>query len=168
MRPLVPMLALLAVMAGCSLGDDQETSRPPQLGVEVEDEEPAEELVFLSSATRNTVRVGGSDAAADAAAVAGALFPATGTSDRPTAVVMVEQDDWQSGIAASVLAGPPIGAALLLSDGDELPAATQDTLERLAPRGSDLSEDAQVIRIGPDVARPEGFKTALIEGDDPY
>ena len=168
MRPLVPMLALLAVMAGCSLGDDQETSRPPQLGVEVEDEEPAEELVFLSSATRNTVRVGGSDAAADAAAVAGALFPATGTSDRPTAVVMVEQDDWQSGIAASVLAGPPIGAALLLSDGDELPAATQDTLERLAPRGSDLSKDAQVIRIGPDVARPEGFKTALIEGDDPY
>lgn len=168
MRPLVPMLALLAVMAGCSLGDDQETSRPPQLGVEVEDEEPAEELVFLSSATRNTVRVGGSDAAADAAAVAGALFPATGTSDRPTAVVMVEQDDWQSGIAASVLAGPPIGAALLLSDGDELPAATQDTLERLAPRGSDLSKDAQVIRIGPEVARPEGFKTALIEGDDPY
>lgn len=168
MRPLVPMLALLAVMAGCSLGDDQETSRPPQLGVEVEDEEPAEELVFLSSATRNTVRVGGSDAAADAAAVAGALFPATGTSDRPTAVVMVEQDDWQSGIAASVLAGPPIGAPLLLSDGDELPAATQDTLERLAPRGSDLSKDAQVIRIGPEVARPEGFKTALIEGDDPY
>jgi hypothetical protein len=164
---LVPALALLALLGGCSLGDD-ETSRPPQLGVEAEDEEAAEKLGFPSSATRNTIRVGGSDAAADAAGVAGALYPATGTSDRPTAVALVEQDDWQSGIAASVLAGPPIGAPLLLSNGNQLPAVTEDTLERLAPRGSDLSEDAQVIRIGPDVARPDGFKTALIKGDDPY
>jgi hypothetical protein len=167
MRRLVPALALLAVLGGCSLGDD-ETSRPPQLGVQAEDEEAAEKLGFPSSATRNTIRVGGSDAAADAAGVAGALFPATGTSDRPTAVVLVEQDDWQSAIAASVLAGSPIGAPLLLSDGNQLPAVSEEMLERLAPRGSDLSEDAQVIRIGPDVARPDGFKTALIPGDDPY
>jgi ell wall binding domain 2 (CWB2) len=167
MRRLLPALALLAFLGGCSLGDD-ETSRPPQLGVEAEDEEAAEKLGFPSSATRNTIRVGGSDAAADAAGVAGALYPATGASDRPNAVVMVDQDDWQSAIAASVLAGPPIGAPLLLSDGNELPAVTQDTLERLDPRGSDLSEDAQVIRIGPDVARPEGYKTALIQGEDPY
>jgi hypothetical protein len=167
MRRLLPALALLAFLGGCSLGDD-ETSRPPQLGVEAEDEEAAEKLGFPSSATRNTIRVGGSDAAADAAGVAGALYPATGASDRPTAVVLVDQADWQSAIAAAVLAGPPIGAPLLLSDGDELPAVTQDTLERLDPRGSDLSEDAQVIRIGPDVAKPEGYKTALIQGQDPY
>ena len=61
-----------------------------------DDEEAAEKLGFPSSATRNTVRVGGSDAAADAAGVAGALFPATGDADRPTAVVLVDQDDWQS------------------------------------------------------------------------
>jgi hypothetical protein len=167
MRRLVPALALLAFLGGCSLGDE-ETSRPPQLGVEAEDEEAAEKLGFPSSATRNTIRVGGSDAAADAAGVAGALYPATGTSDRPTAVGLVDQDDWQTAIAASVLAGPPIGAPLLLSDGNQLPPVTEDTLERLDPRGSDLSEDAQVIRIGPDVARPEGYKTALIEGEDPY
>jgi ell wall binding domain 2 (CWB2) len=167
MRRILPALALLALLGGCSLGDD-ETSRPPQLGVEAEDEEAAEKLGFPSSATRNTIRVGGSDAAADAAGVAGALYPATGASDRPTAVVLVDQDDWQSAIAAAVLAGPPIGAPLLLSDGDELPAVTQDTLERLDPRGSDLSEDAQVIRIGPNVARPEGYKTALVQGEDPY
>ena len=167
MRRLVPALALLAFLGGCSL-DDEETSRPPQLGVEAEDEEAAEKLGFPSSATRNTIRVGGSDAAADAAGVAGALYPATGTSDRPTAVGLVDQDDWQTAIAASVLAGPPIGAPLLLSDGNQLPPVTEDTLERLDPRGSDLSEDAQVIRIGPDVARPEGYKTALIEGEDPY
>ncbi len=167
MRRLVPALALLALLGGCSLGDN-ESSRPPQLGVEAEDEEAAEKLGFPSSATRNTIRVGGSDAAADAAGVAGALYPATGTSDRPTAVVLVDQDDWQSAIAASVLAGPPIGAPLLLSDGNELPAVSEDTLERLDPRGSDLSEDAQVIRIGPDVARPEGYKTAVVQGEDPY
>ena len=167
MRRLVPALALLALLGGCSLGDD-ETSRPPQLGVEAEDEEAAEKLGFPSSATRNTIRVGGSDAAADAAGVAGALYPATGTSDRPTAVALVDQDDWQTAIAAGVLAGPPIGAPLLLSNGDELPAVTEDTLERLDPRGSDLSEDAQGIRIGPDVARPEGYKTALVQGEDPY
>jgi ell wall binding domain 2 (CWB2) len=167
MRRLVPALVLLAFLGGCSLGDE-ETSGPPQLGVEAEDEEAAEKLGFPSSATRNTIRVGGSDAAADAAGVAGALFPATGTSDRPTAVALIDQDDWQTAIAAAVLAGSPIGAPLLLSDGDELPAVTEDTLERLDPRGSDLSEDAQVIRIGPDVARPEGYKTALIQGEDPY
>ena len=167
MRSLVPALALLALLGGCSLGDD-ETSRPPQLGVEADDEEAAEKLGFPSSATRNTIRVGGSDAAADAAGVAGALYPATGASDRPTAVALVDQGDWQTAIAAAVLAGPPIGAPLLLSDGDELPAVTEDTLERLDPRGSDLSEDAQVIRVGPEVARPDGYKTALIQGEDPY
>ena len=45
---------------------------------------------------------------------------------------------------------------------------TADTLKRLKPKGSDLSKDAQVIRIGNEPARPEGYKTAVIEGDDPY
>ena len=160
------LLLLLALLAGCSTGDDE--SRPPQLGVEAEDEEAAEKLGFPSTATRNTVRVGGSDAASDAAGVAGALYPATGDSDRPTAVVLVDQDDWATGIAASVLAGRPIGAPILLTDGDQLPAVTEDVLKRLDPKGSDLSRDAQVIRVGPDTARPDDFKTALIEGDSPF
>src|ERR687892_350319 len=166
MRRLASALVLLTILGGCSLGDEE--SRPPQLGVQAEDEEAVEKLGFPSSATRNTIRVGGSDEAADVAGVAGALFPATGDTDRPTAVVLVDQDDWQSAIAASVLAGPPIGAPLLLAAGNELTPVSSDTLERLAPKGSDLSEDAQVIRIGPEVARPEGYKTALIEGEDPY
>jgi ell wall binding domain 2 (CWB2) len=166
MRRLLPALALLSMLGGCSLGDEE--TRPPQLSVEPDDEEAVEKLGFPSSATRNTIRVGGSDAVADAAGVAAALFPATGDTDRPSAVVLVDQDDWQSAIAASVLAGSPIGAPLLLTDGDELPAVTEDTLNQLEPRGSDLSKDAQVIRIGPDVARPDGFKTALIQGDDAF
>ena len=78
-------LFLLIVLsaAGCSTGDEE--SRPPQLGVKADDEQAAEKLGFPSTATRNTVRVGGSDAAADAAGVASALYPATGDADRPTA-----------------------------------------------------------------------------------
>jgi hypothetical protein len=166
MRRAVAMLVAAGLLSGCSLGDEE--TRPPQPGVQADDSEAAEGLGAPSSATRNTVRVGGTDSAADAAGVASALFPATGSSDRPTAVALVDVDDWQSGIAASVLAGPPIGAPLLVSDGDELPAVTQDTLEALAPRGSDLSKDAQVIRVGQEVARPDGFKTAVIEGGNPY
>jgi hypothetical protein len=159
-------LASAVLLAGCSTSDDD--SRPPQLGVKANDKQAAEKLGFPSTATRNTVRVGGSDAVADAAGVAGALYPATGDSDRPTAIVLVDKDDWATAIAASVLVGRPIGAPILLSDGADLPPVSQDVLDRLRPKGSDLSKDAQVIRVGPDVARPSGYKTALIEGDTPF
>ncbi|HMJ96085.1 MAG TPA: hypothetical protein VK486_09540 [Thermoleophilaceae bacterium] len=167
MRRLSALFVLIGLVAtGCSTSDEQTT--PPQLGVKADDQQAAEKLGFPSSATRNTVRVGGGDPASDAAGVAGALYPATGDSDRPTAVVLVDQNDWVTGIAASVLSGRPIGAPILLADGKDLPAVTEDVLKRLAPKGSDLSKDAQVIRIGADTARPDGYKTALIEGDDPF
>jgi hypothetical protein len=166
MRRAVALLLAAGLLGGCSLGDEE--TGPAQFGGQAQDEEAVETAGLTSGATRNTIRVGGSDAAADAAGVAAALFPATGSSDRPSAAVLVEGEDWQSAVAASVLAGPPIAAPLLLSDGDELPAVTADTLERLAPRGSDLSKDAQVIRIGERVARPDGFKTAVIKGANPY
>jgi hypothetical protein len=166
MRRLAIALLLLVLLGGCSLGDDE--GRPPQLGVEAQDDQGADKLGFPASATRNTIRVGGADAAADAAGVASALYPATGSADRPTAVVLVDSGDWQSAIAAAVLAGPPIGAPLLLSDGGDLPAVSADTLDNLSPKGSDLSKDAQVIRIGQDVARPNGYKTAVVQGKDPF
>ena len=153
MRRLAASLVLVVFAAGgCSLGDEE--APPPQLAAEGDDEAAAEALEFPSTATRNTIRVDGADAATVAAGVASAVFPATGASDRPTAVALVDQEDWQSAVAAAVLAGPPIGAPLLLSDGDKLPDVTAETLERLAPSGSDLSEDAQVIRIGPTSAAP--------------
>ncbi len=159
-------LALAAGLAGCSVGDDQ--SRPAQLGAKSSDSNAAANLGFPASATRNTLRVGGGDAATDAAGVASAVFPATSTTSKPTAVVLVDQTSWQDALSASVLAGNPIGAPILLANGGDLPAVTKDTLEHLQPKGSDLSKDAQVIRIGQDTARPEGLKTAVIEGADPY
>jgi hypothetical protein len=165
-RFAVPLLLLALLLAGCDLGDEE--TRPPQPGVPAQDVETTEEPTTPSAATRNTVRVGGSDEAADAAGVANVLYPSPGDGARPTAVALVDQDDWVTGVAASVLAGPPIGAPLLLTDGDELPDVTAQTLERLDPSGSDLSRDAQVIRLGPGVARPEGFRTALVEGVGPF
>jgi hypothetical protein len=145
-RISVLFLASAALVAGCSTSDDK--SRPPQLGVKANDEQGAEKLGFPSTATRNTVRVGGSDTVADAAGVG--------------------EKDWATAISASVLAGRPIGAPILLTDGSDMPAVTQDVLDRLKPKGSDLSKDAQVIRVGPGVARPDGYKTALIEGKDEF
>jgi len=166
MRRLAIALLLVGLFGGCSLGDDEGGSH--QLGVESQDDQGAEKLGFPAGATRNTIRVGGADAVADAAGVASALFPSTSSSDRPSAVVLVDSQDWQTAIAAAVLAGPPIGAPLLLSDGDDLPAVSEDTLQRLDPRGSDLSKDAQVIRIGQGVARPDGYKTAVVQGEDAF
>ena len=160
------LCASACALAGCSLGD--EPSSPPQLGASSNDDQAAAKLGFPASATKNTVRVGGGDAIADAAGVASALFPSTGDASRPTAVVLVDKDDWQGAVTGAVLAGRPIGAPLLLSDGGDLPPVTKDTLDRLKPKGSDLSRDAQVIRIGQDAARPGGFKTAVIEGRDAY
>ena len=166
MRRLALALAVTALFGGCSLGDS--SNQPPGLGVSQDDSSATAKLGFPSSATRNTIRVGGADAAADAAGVAGALFPSTGSFDRPTAVTLVDENDWQTAIAASVLAGPPIGAPLLLSDGGDLPSVSQDTLDQLQPKGSDLAKDAQVIRIGDDVARPGGYRTAVVPGADAF
>jgi len=156
----------VAALSGCSLGD--QPSRPPQLGTPSSDKHAVEKLGFPSTATKNTIRVGGGDAAADAAGVASAVFPGTSDAARPTAVVLVDKDDWQAGVAASVLAARPIGAPLLISNGGDLSPATKDTLNRLKPKGSDLSKDAQIIRIGDKPPRPSSFKTAVIEGRDPY
>jgi hypothetical protein len=168
-RRTAPLALLVSAgaLAGCSVGGDS-GDRPPQLGAKSSEGDAAAKLGFPSSATRNTIRVGGGDAASDAAGVASAVFPATGNKSKPTAVALVDQGSWQDAISASVLAGSPIGAPIMLTDGSNLPAVTKDTLGRLQPKGSDLSKDAQVIRIGQGVARPSGFKTAVIEGSDPY
>jgi hypothetical protein len=165
---LLPLfISICAFLAGCSIGDDDQQT-PVQIGVKSNDEHAAADLGFPFTATRNTTRVGGGDAVADAAGVANAVWPATSDSTRPSAVVLVDKDNWQGGIAASALAGSPIGAPLLLSDGGDLPAVSADTLDRLNPTGSDLTKDAKVIRIGSRPPEPKGRKTTTIDGDDVY
>ena len=167
--PIVRAALLLALsalaLAGCSVGQGE---GPPQLRVESDDEEGLEKLGFPSAATTNTIRVGGGDAAADAAGVSSAVFPATSDATRPNAVVLVGSTDWQGGVAASALAAAPIRAPSLLAQGGELPAVTTDSLERLNPKGAELAKGAQVLRVG-DVPEPGGqLRSDLVRGTDPY
>ena len=152
-------------LAGCSLGDDP---NPPSRIVESGDSGDSPGLGFPIGATKNTTRVPGEDAAADAAGVATAVFPGTADFNRPEAVVLVDKDDWQAAVTAAVLMAKPMGAPLLVSDGGDLPSSTRDALERLGPRGSQLAKGSEVIRIGSKPPQPSGLKPARIEGGDPY
>jgi hypothetical protein len=180
-HPLVALaLALVAalgapVLAGCGRdrsGDDRAgngdaSQRTPVLGKGGEEEEAAQDLGFPAFATKNTTRVGGADAVANAAAIARAVFPAQTAATRPGAVVLADGRDWRVGLAGAVLGSPPIRAPTLLSDGRNLPQASSDALGELAPTGARAAGGAQVIRVG-DVARPEGLRTTDLAGRDPF
>ena len=164
----LPVVALLTtVLGGCSLGGASGGGAglpaAPTGG-----QAAAAKLGFPALATRNTIRVGGGDAVADLAGTVTAVFPATTPTTRPDAVVVVDKDDWQDAIAASVLEASPLDAPILASDGSSLPKATSDALSRLKPHGADLARDAQVIRIGPKPPAPGGYKSGKIAGADPY
>jgi len=130
------------------------------------DGQPEAPLGFPALATKNTTRIGGADPAADAAAVALAVYPATSPATRPRAVALVDARDWRAGIAASVLAGAPVNAAILFSDGQRMPSTTAAALRALQPTGSSAAGGAQVIRVG-DAANPAGLKTTQVTARDP-
>ena len=99
-------LLLCVLFGGCSLGDDAvEAAAGRPIWAPTRGTSRRNELGFPARATRNTVRVDGADPAADAAGVASALFPATGSSDRPTAVALVDSGDWQTAVAAGGAGG---------------------------------------------------------------
>src|SRR5919204_2757327 len=101
-------LGVAAVSPGCGSND--------RSAVEIrlkEDTAKQAVLGFPALATKNTTRVGGKDPVADAAAVATAVYPSRSTTTRPALVTLVNKDDWQSGIAASVLMAAPLRAPVL-------------------------------------------------------
>ncbi|MGH2949353.1 MAG: cell wall-binding repeat-containing protein [Solirubrobacteraceae bacterium] len=172
-RGAAVLLLLLLVAAGCGGGgdDDPGSGREPQpvLGQEGDEETPSERgpvLGFPVFATKNTTRVAGADPVADAAAVARAVYPARTDESSPRAVVIVEQDDWRAAISASQLMARPLQAPILFSDGGELPEASAEALEELAPSGAEEAGDAEVIRIG-EAAAPENRAVTDVEGSSP-
>jgi len=127
----------------------------------------ASSLGFPRVATRNTTRVPGSSAVADAAGVALAVFPSAAPGTNPTVVTVAPTDDWEAALASSVLMAPPIHAPVLLSGSGSEPAATAEALKLLAPTGSGSLSGAQVVLVG-DVPKPSGLRAATIGGSDPY
>ena len=172
-RRLLPLL-LLALIAGCGGGDDDRSGggsdegSQPVLGAGGDEEqaEDAPALGFPVFATKNTTRIAGGDAIASAAGAARAVYPSRTDESSPRAVVIVEQDDWRAAISASQLMARPLRAPVLFSDGGELPAASEEALEELAPSGAEEADDTQVIRIG-EAAEPENMRVTDIEGSSP-
>jgi hypothetical protein len=128
--------------------------------------EAAELLGYPTFATNNTTRVGGTDPASTAAGVALAVFPSATVAQRPAAVAVADEGEWQAAIAAAVLMAAPVQAPLLLSSEGDLPDATSQALEALDPQGSGDTNGVQAFTIGSGAA-PEGLKTAGVKGGDP-
>ncbi len=124
---------------------------------------PIGPLGFPLVATRNTTRVGGSDPATDAAAVALATHPQGAGARPPRAIILVGEDDWQAGIAASALAGPPLRLPILVGGATGLPDPTAEALTELRPTGGPRPSDPAVYTVG-DVRAPPGLSTQVLSG----
>jgi putative cell wall-binding protein len=166
------LLCLLLALAAAACGRPDRMKTPgaddrPGLGAKSSEPEASTDLGFPAFATKNTTRIGGADSVANAAGAARAVFPATTPENRPGAVALIDARDWRAGIAGSVLASTPVRAAILLSNGPEMPKATSDALAALQPLGAKAAGGAQVVRVG-DVARPPGLRTTDINGRDPF
>lgn len=154
-RPLAAALLLGATLAGCGKSLPGE-GRGHSAGVTTV--AGASTLAASGLATKNTTRLGGADPIADAAAVALAVNPGLTPATRPAAVVLVNDRDWTAALAASALAGAPLGAPLLYAEGDTLPAISGEALGALKPRGSARLGGTQVIEVG-STAAPTGYRT---------
>jgi hypothetical protein len=150
------------LLAGLALAGCGKTSFQPTAG---ESPPTAETVGTGAISTKNTTRLGGASPADDAAAVARAVYPGITAEGRPKAVVLVSQGDWPAALAASVLAGPPLRAPLVYSEGVALPSASQQALSALAPTGAPALEGAQAIRVG-ESAAPGELRVRSIEGSE--
>jgi hypothetical protein len=164
------VLLLWAFTAGPLSSDDVGEAETKVVTVAVETDDasdaPVGPLGFPLVATRNTTRVGGEDAAVDAAAVALATHPTSAAADPLEAAILVGPDDWQAGIAASVLAGPPVRAAILVGESGGVPEVTADALAKLNPQGGSGPAEAAVYTVG-DVSAPQGYRTESLPGGSP-
>lgn len=169
----VTLLSLLTLTLAACGGDDEQQRLPPLVFEQPEEEGDAgtgdaPPPTFPSTATANTLRVAGRSSIENAAGVASAVHPAVDERTRPAAVTLVDVEDWQGGVAASVLASGALEAPTLLTDGNDIPAVTAGTLSRLDPAGARLADDAEVVAVGGDVPEPDGRRVEVIEGEGPY
>jgi hypothetical protein len=155
---LLGALLLGAALAGC--GKSLPTASEGR-GAEIATVPGTGALAASGLATKNTTRLGGAEPIADAAAVALAVYPGLTAATRPATVVLVDARDWTAALAASALAGSALGAPLLYSEGDTLPAISGEALRAMRPSGAPLLQGAQVIEIGTSAA-PAGYRTRTL------
>jgi len=156
---------LAALLSGCGKGGASQRSGSDAVAQAVP--APAAQGV-VGISTKNTTRLGGAEPADDAAAVAQAVFAGFTPATRPQAVVLVDERDWPSALAASALASAPLGAPILYADGDSLPDATVRALRAMRPIGATALGGAQVVRISTSAALPDGLRArSIAKGVEP-
>lgn len=152
------MLMGAALLGGCGKAPIQQTP--------VEGTPSTETAGAVAISTKNTTRLGGATPAQDAAAVARSVYPGVEPQSRPQAVVLVDERDWPAALAASVLAGQPLRAPLLYTEGPALGGASAQALGALAPTGAPALSGAQGIRVG-EAAAPAELRLLSLQGSDP-
>lgn len=164
---LAVLVVALIVINPFSGGDSGET-RVVTIAVATDNAQqaPVGTLGFPLVATRNTTRISGPDPTADAAAAALATHPPAPGVKPVQAAILVPDDDWQAGIAASVLSGPPVRIPVLISGHGSVPDATTQALAQLNPQGGGPSANIQVYSAG-GAAVPSGLRSGQLHGDSP-
>ena len=157
------LLLVALVVAGC--GKTGRTQSPG--GGPLRKLTPVERAGAVTVTTRNTTRVGGTGAAVDAAAVARVGYPGLTPASRPQAVVLVDRRNWQAALAASVLAGAPLHAPILFSEGATLPQVSLEALEAMHPTGATALGGAQVISIATAAVVPASYRVRRVPGGAP-
>lgn len=171
---VLAVIFIVVAIVGSSGGKDEGTSEgtpaPAPATAKNDGGESAsqtsEALGYPSFATNNTTRIGGSDSAANAAAVSLAVFPSTTPAQQPSAVTLVSEEDWAGAIAASVLMAPPVRAPVLFSSPDELPETSEEALAALDPQGAKTTGGASLFAVG-SVALPGGAEATRVDSGDP-
>ena len=162
---VLAVVFIVAAILGGSHHTAPESETPAPVNEEHHPEAPASqapaELGYPEFATNNTTRVGGPDPASNAAGVALAVFPSTEANQRPDAVTLVDEGDWQSAIAASVLMADPVEAPVLVSTADGLPEPTSEALSALDPQGSAATAKAQAFAIAA-ASTPSSLRTTRV------
>jgi len=158
---LAIVFIVAAIVGGGGGGESTETPAPVGAPPEAPAGQTPDQLGYPGFATANTTRVGGGDAASNAAAVALAAYPSGAPSRQPDAVVLVDAADWRSAIAAAVLMAPPLGAPPLIGEADGVPAPTEEALDALDPTGGKDSKGTRVFAVGA-AAAPSGLQTKRV------
>ncbi len=164
---LVALIALLIAVNPFGGGGNGQT-REVTIAVATDNAQqaPVGVLGFPLVATRNTTRISGSSPIDDAAAAALATHPPAPEAPRLEAVTLVPDDGWQAGIAASVLAGPPLRFPVLVSQHGAVPDATTQAIAEVNPQGGGPSGDVQAYSAG-GASVPSGLKSQDVPGDTP-
>lgn len=169
LRTATLVLLSSTALAGCG------KALSPQAGGHATVTVPAlSEHAAIGASTTNTTRLGGSTPVVDAAAVALAAYPGLTPATRPPLAVIVDDNDWPAALASSVLAGTPLRAPLLYSEGATLPQPTGMALQAMRPTGTNAlgtapsgpTGPAQVLAVG-NTPAPAGYLTRSIAAAEP-